>query len=178
MPPSHKILTPRICLQCGKSFEATPCQIRHGRGKHCSRACQYMTVAKLNSQRTKGTIREGSWEDRTCPVCGKVFRKKKGYKTIHCSRLCAHQNPQSRRHISESLKSSERAKSARVGGIQRMNAAMPTDRRSALVKTAWQRPEIRQRIMEGIQRRSASAEWRSAPQFQKGNQHPRWFIPV
>jgi hypothetical protein len=70
---SHKSIK-RICLTCGKEFEAWPSRIKNGGGKYCSYKC---------SQSKKVSL-----EKRICLTCGKQFEE---YPSIHgryCSRRC------------------------------------------------------------------------------------------
>lgn len=45
---------------------------------------------------------------------------------------------------------------------------------SCAVKAAWQDPQKRANMEAGIARRSQDDKWRSAPHFQRGEQHPRF----
>jgi len=53
----------RECPVCGKTYEADPGRLKHGRQTTCSRACSYeLRKRKLTTS-----------EEATCPVCQKVF---------------------------------------------------------------------------------------------------------
>lgn len=75
--------TPRVecqCLRCGESFTVQFNRAQAGRGKYCSRTCQYPAASGLL--------------DRPCEQCGKIFRpdlyrtKIAGWGRF-CSRACA-----------------------------------------------------------------------------------------
>ena len=72
------------CAYCGKIFEINEARLRHGRGKHCSPACQYATMR----QRPRSNLIE-----KRCIGCGCIFlvsqsrmRHKGGGK--YCTRSC------------------------------------------------------------------------------------------
>jgi 5-methylcytosine-specific restriction endonuclease McrA len=76
-----------ICEQCGKEFSVIPSRLKWGRGKHCSRKCQYLSnKVKLSKPEAK--------ESKTCIGCGKIFITRKCWLTSkkgggkYCSRSC------------------------------------------------------------------------------------------
>ena len=152
--PMSKFYVSVRCQVCDKPFLTTPVALRHGRGKHCSRFCQYKTTSQLATIRLTGKIKESSWETRICPICHEPFRVRKVLERVYCSPKCGLASP------------------ARIGLVERMNENRTTETRSASAKTAWQDPEIRQRTMLGIAERSKSPEWMNAEHFQTGSAHP------
>lgn len=71
------------CQHCGKEFEAVPSRLKHGRGRNCSRDCQYAA----NRVKLRKSI------ERTCIGCGAKFgtplsklNRKGGGK--YCNRAC------------------------------------------------------------------------------------------
>ena len=75
-----------ICEQCGSEFIRSEARLKHGRGKHCSAACQY---AAIKSRPAKALLRSC-----TCFNCNEAFevyeswlkQRKGGGK--YCSRQC------------------------------------------------------------------------------------------
>lgn len=70
----------RICPYCGKSFYAAESSVKHGRGKFCSRECQY------KGQRTAHPVIVN------CAVCGTEIRRCPAHiksEKQFCSRECA-----------------------------------------------------------------------------------------
>jgi hypothetical protein len=69
-----------ICLNCGKSFEVLPCQIRRGEGKYCSTKCYH------DSHKSTRTCQA------TCAECGNTFVVRKCEleqgKGKYCSKKC------------------------------------------------------------------------------------------
>lgn len=74
------------CDWCGNVFEVVPSRFLHGRGKHCSRKCQY----ESNSSK----LRTGSRKELKCLNCGNSFEKLQSYLESklgagkYCSREC------------------------------------------------------------------------------------------
>lgn len=70
---------PRICQTCGQTFSATPTQVRHDRGKYCSRSCLYQELGKNRVE-------------RNCEYCGKQLSvpqwQFKSRPLQYCSRAC------------------------------------------------------------------------------------------
>lgn len=69
----YKGLLNKNCLECNKQYHVTPSQIKRGKGRHCSRECQFLKA---------GT-------EYSCIVCGlvkKVVGKSKPRK--YCSKIC------------------------------------------------------------------------------------------
>lgn len=81
---------------------------------------------------------------KTCPFCGKEFKTYLSANKQYCSRECLYSDPNQK--------------------------ALHAER----TKAAWQKDDVRERIMKGIEQRSKSDEWKSAPHFQKGINHPRY----
>ena len=72
----------RICPKCGKHFTVSASRVYHGRGKCCSRDCQYLAARENNQQITL-----------KCAHCGKSFKRDaSSIKSEHqfCSRDCAY----------------------------------------------------------------------------------------
>ena len=162
-------LITKTCPVCGKKYQADVKRLAYGRQATCSRECSYMLRGKaqqtkqaVNCERcgkmfyaTPGKIAKGRGKYcskqctfpphiATCKHCGKEFRYSPSAERQFCSAECANQSEQK----------SERS---RVGTI-----------------AAWENPNKRKQIMDGIRRRSESEEWRSAAHFQKGEKHPRY----
>lgn len=80
---SAKRLVVAVTCRCGKVFEVAPSRIKHGRGRTCSRACQY---AKASTGITQHQF--------TCGFCKKDFERpfKEHELLVHghsfCSRKC------------------------------------------------------------------------------------------
>lgn len=55
----------RICENCEKAFSVIPSRMKHGRGRHCSKACQYAAIA----------ARPGLVVTLQCVGCGQAFRR-------------------------------------------------------------------------------------------------------
>ncbi|MBA3055031.1 MAG: HNH endonuclease [Sphingomonadales bacterium] len=58
--PSGRTAVVRGCAHCQKSFAVPPSRAKHGRGKHCSPACQYEAM----------TARKVANTSRACVGCG------------------------------------------------------------------------------------------------------------
>lgn len=163
----------RTCEGCGKPFEIDEDRLRHGRGKNCSRACQYQSI------RRRVTL--------TCATCGQEFELKQSdvaYRTRigeppkYCSRKCAHASPEWSANLSRSLRDSPIAQASRVKAIAILNADAQSPERSARKredhKQQMSDPTKRARWLRGIHTRSQSEAWRNAPHFQRGSAHPRY----
>lgn len=73
----------RTCPVCGKTYEANPVRLRHGRQTTCSRECSYKLRANKIANSTK----------MTCSTCGNEFFRppsqvKSQHEGIYCSRKC------------------------------------------------------------------------------------------
>lgn len=70
----------RICEYCGGTFNVIPSRIKHGRGRTCSRGCQY---ALMKSRPSNGGI-------IICCGCGNEYSRPKSHtkKAKYCSREC------------------------------------------------------------------------------------------
>lgn len=160
----------RVCETCGKTFLVKPSCLKYGRGKNCSPGCQYASMRRQISV--------------TCLQCAIVFEVKKsdyeyrvkiGEPPKYCSLKCAHKSPEWSANLSASLKANEAAQEIRRERAKNHPGFnLSGEIRSQNASAAWQKPETRQRIMEGIKRRSDSPEWRNAAHFQKGELHPRY----
>lgn len=172
----------QTCPVCGKIFSVASHRLKHGRGKTCSRACQY----RLNSVSLRRKDDEGRplplAVSKQCPICLKTFTiprkdadhaERIGMPRTYCSRTCQHTSPEWKAALGKSLRSSDAAKAARHRSIAAMNA-IPSSERSRRTRDAWRNTETRQRIMDGIKQRSESPEWRNAPHFRRGAEHPRY----
>lgn len=76
-----------ICQHCGTDFEVHPSRIKHGRGRHCSPACQYAAI----KARPKAEIQF------ECEACKKIFglaRSKTSRKGAgrYCSQACRNEH--------------------------------------------------------------------------------------
>jgi hypothetical protein len=75
----------RTCEHCGKAFAVIPSRLRHGRGRHCSPACQYAAIRARPKPR-RVTL--------TCIGCGQEFARAKSLTTgrkgagKYCTREC------------------------------------------------------------------------------------------
>lgn len=73
----------RNCEHCGGSFQVIPSRLKHGRGRHCSPACQYAAIRA----RPKGV-------PFSCVACGTQFSLAPSTVRNHrgagkyCSRVC------------------------------------------------------------------------------------------
>lgn len=159
------------CENCGKSFKVLPSRFKHGRGKYCSRQCQYQITGRKISTRLTGKIIQASRVTRTCPTCSKTFEVVLSDKKIYCSARCAQNDPGVRNKIRESFTPNPAAQ-------KKMTATMrlPLFRwlNSLRAKLQWQDTGARKVLLDGIKGRSQSPEWRNAPQFQRGEKHPRY----
>lgn len=77
--------TYRNCIRCNKRFRTYPCEIRTGRGRHCSRFCATEDVKK-------NTILNPRWKKGNCIICKNEFhiipnREKRGMSKF-CSSIC------------------------------------------------------------------------------------------
>lgn len=76
------------CQHCGTTFDVHPSRIKHGRGRHCSPACQYAAI----KARPTGRI------ELTCTGCGTTFTrtpsqlKTKRGAGKYCTRECRDQH--------------------------------------------------------------------------------------
>jgi DNA-directed RNA polymerase subunit RPC12/RpoP len=72
----------RKCAHCGKTFLIIPSRLKHGRGLHCSSACQYAAI-KERPKKVKQFI---------CIGCGDQFTRPQSKKTKgngkYCTRAC------------------------------------------------------------------------------------------
>ena len=73
----------RICEHCRAIFRVLPSRPKHGRGKHCSPACQYAAIK----------ARLGNGVARVCAACGAEFTLSPSRLTHkgagkYCSRIC------------------------------------------------------------------------------------------
>ena len=163
-----KTLVERICPICGKSFFVAPATIKNNRGKVCSPQCQYI---KIGQRDTRLTV--------TCDRCGKEFKRNphavNRHEKHYCSRACKHPPVIVQcLNCGKEFRTSPSSKSRYCSKICCDSHDIRNQQRSETVKKAWQSPEKRQRIMEGIARRSKSPIWLSAPHFQRGESNPRF----
>lgn len=157
------------CEVCGKQFKVYPSQLKYGRGKTCSNECSY----KIRALPMRNRV------ERTCARCGKTFEVVASVVEYgfgqYCSKEC--KNPPIIRnceHCGKEFRSSpsdnQKFCSAKCG-----NASESRSRKSSEnTKRQWQNPLSRALTLLGIQRRSESEEWRNAPHFQRGENHPRY----
>lgn len=158
-----------ICENCGKTFTADAYRVKNGHIKNCSRKCSYESRGNKLKTRT----------ETTCERCGKKFfavpSKLSEGRSRYCSRECAHPT-----HTAICKKCGKEfryspSKEPQFCSQKCANTSEQKSERSRVnVKAAWENPEKRANIIAGIERRSASEEWRSAAHFQKGENHPRY----
>jgi len=160
-----KTLIDVTCEQCGKVFQIAPGRLKHGRGKYCSRECKYNAVKPAPKQTYT----------HTCKRCGKAFAATTRRHSTYCSKECAYpkitatcQHCGKTFHTTPSAHSKFCSKACAYSSVSRSAQA----REKAL--DAWANPESRQRLMDGIAKRSNMPEWYSSPHFQKGPAHPRY----
>lgn len=157
------------CETCNKPFEVAPHRQKHGRGKCCSLECSY----KQRAEKLRRKVR------RTCERCGNIFEviqsaADKG-RGKYCSKAC--HNPPSLSICVHCGVEFRRPPSAAAQYCSKACAnADPHKAETARenAKRQWSKPDMRQRLMEGIKRRSQSIQWRSAAHFQRGASHPRY----
>ncbi len=89
----HKILV--NCKYCNNKFETTKARIKNGRGKYCSKKCQYSDKkGKRYSPETE--FKKGSkpknyiGNKEICDQCGKEFEAAPSSNRKFCSRKCEH----------------------------------------------------------------------------------------
>jgi len=155
------------CRNCGREFQVAPSRLKHGRGLDCSLECSYASRARQASTKVQ----------KQCERCGKVFEvvPSKADRSRYCSRecknppavsMCLHCGQTFRHHPSDG------------GMFCSKGCADASEYKAQLSKTnagrQWANPDTRQRLMDGIATRSESEDWRSAPHFQKGEDHPRY----
>jgi 5-methylcytosine-specific restriction endonuclease McrA len=80
-------MTERTCEYCGNTFRVQPSRIKHGRGRHCSKTCQYASAKAKPRRDVKFT----------CLCCGVAFSlsvSKASNKGAgkYCSRQCRDQH--------------------------------------------------------------------------------------
>src|SRR4051812_23151855 len=86
-PSTEKKVT-NTCPQCGNLFEVVPSRAKHGRGLHCSPACQHKTV----SERLNRGV------EVVCVGCGVRYSRAPSHvrgvtgKGKYCSRSCRDTN--------------------------------------------------------------------------------------
>lgn len=77
--------TYRNCIRCNKRFRTYPCEIRTGRGRHCSRFCATEDIKK-------NTLINPRWKRGICMVCGNSYRiipnREKRGMSKYCSLIC------------------------------------------------------------------------------------------
>lgn len=158
------------CPICGKSYQANPQKLKHGRQSTCSRECSYIyrgrkcsTATEVHCSRcgkpfsvTPSKLQRGRQYCsttcafppliKTCIVCGNTFRTPPSANAMFCSPQCCN---------ASEYKSQQ-------------------SRQSAL--NNWRDPVIRTKTLEGIARRSLNPAWRNAAHFQRGSAHPRFKI--
>lgn len=163
----------RTCELCGKTFLIRESRLRYVPARYCSRECAN------EGKRRRVTV--------FCRVCDKPFtvkqsdydyRVRKGEPPTYCSRQCANGATERRQAISRSLKNSAafQAKQRELLPALHERLRQPEQRRLHSEKTrqAWQDPEKRAHMMDGIKQRSQDPAWRSAPHFRRDKQHPRY----
>lgn len=82
-----EITVERICEFCQGTFHVIPSRLKHGRGKTCSRKCQYALIKSRISDKQ---------QFNTCLCCGETFRINKKHVQAtprkgvgkYCSRQC------------------------------------------------------------------------------------------
>lgn len=160
----------RLCKVCGSIFFVKPSSMKFGRGETCSRACQYQ------SMRRRVTL--------ICKTCEKPFEVKQsdfdyrvriGEPPTYCSRRCAHESPEWKENLGESLRNSPIAKEKRAHAIAAMNADAQTpegrERRRRQTKRQMTDPEMRAAWEAAVARRSVDPVWQASPQFRRGEAH-------
>lgn len=72
----------RVCPVCDRTFHVPPSRLAHGRGIHCSKACQY--------EANKAKLNKGAIVSITCEGCGCEFErfKSRADKARFCTREC------------------------------------------------------------------------------------------
>lgn len=159
----------RVCANCGKVFQVRESVLKQGRGKVCSKACSYAMMRRY----------EGEGELRQCPRCGKEYRVCPSQIAHnlgkHCSRECS-RPPQVRLCLTCGnefrFSPSDDQKYCSVECCNKSPEKSEVSRR--LAHAAWDNDESRQRLLEGIKRRSQDPTWRSAAHFQQGTAHPKF----
>lgn len=79
------------CLICGKVFYKPPFTVKDGRGKYCSKPCNYAALS-IKYKGRPGWVKSGpqntNWKgirvERPCPVCGTLFKSA----AYTCSSAC------------------------------------------------------------------------------------------
>lgn len=157
------------CENCKKPFYVTLSQLKYNRGKNCSLECSYIS----RSKKAKGPIPNPEKKEmRQCPTCKKDFAVYKVDKKRFCSRKCSNSNPEVRAKVTSKIKGVSKP----ISDERRKFYASPENRKIASERATkmWNDPQLRNKTLEGIKRRSESIEWRSAPHFQKGENNPRY----
>ncbi len=157
----------RTCPVCGKQYDADTNRLKHGRNTTCSRECSY---ALRGESKKSGTIVH-------CARCGKPIystpsRQKKNH-DVYCSAEC--KNPPAIATCPICGKEFRYSPSAHKTycSVECSNIGKG-ENNSIGTKAAWANPDVRNRIMDGISRRSQSDAWKSAPHFQRGKDNPRY----
>lgn len=74
------------CERCSAEFEVHPSRLKHGRGKHCSRECQYKAIRERPNTKLK----------LVCVGCGNPFERNrqpdKNGSGKYCNRKCRDKN--------------------------------------------------------------------------------------
>lgn len=76
----------RVCPVCDSTFHVPPSRLTHGRGIHCSKACQY--------EANKAKLSKGAIVRITCEGCGSEFErfKSRADAARFCTRECRDDN--------------------------------------------------------------------------------------
>lgn len=174
-----------ICTVCASRFYVKPSSVRAGRGKTCSRECQYKSVSIKARERDRPQTAERV--TITCPVCSNNFTMRRsdyegyvsrGAPPTYCSKRCAHDSPNWKRNLSASLRNSDRFKASRPAAIAAMTAKArsPEGRQQRREQALEQMsdPQKRTRWEAAIRKRTNDPAWRAAEHFQRGAAHPRY----
>lgn len=144
-----------ICQNCGKSFSVVETALRFGRGKNCSRECQYQSIAK--SKRVPVTT--------VCQRCGKEiasteYRLSRG-RDKYCSRAC--QNPPVISRCATCGKEFRRSPSAHARYCSKECTDRDLEksvRSRKVLLDRWSDEKESGRLRKAIERRSQTEDWK------------------
>lgn len=158
-----------VCPVCNRSYDANPNRLKHGKQTTCSRECSY----------TLRGIAKTQFLYNLCERCGvqvktTQYRLDKGQDKF-CSRKCFHPPALFRcLNCGCEFKRPPSAKSLYCSTA----CCYSSEKRSQQIKdrvlAQWQDPTRRQKLLEGIKKRSLDPAWLQSKHFQRGDLHPRY----
>lgn len=162
----------RTCERCGAAFSVAPSALkRPGSGRYCSPGCR-------DAARKGRPIAERiTFACETCGVVVTMPRSEYDWRSQRqaspprfCSMSCRSKSPEFQERFSALYGTPEAARHIVAAGKSEEGRAARSER----LRAKMQDPEWRAKWEASIAKRSDDPNWRNAPHFQAGADHPRY----